>query len=89
VIGLATEALVRIVFDGHGGAKTAERLGCGPSCATRKEECPDGSLWMVEDANPGSISSRGWREFSVVFGRGACVQFLPRSPLTLPRNVHW
>ena len=54
VSGLATKALVRIIFDGHGGAKTAERWDVGKRIRD-VEEGPDGSLWMLEDANPGAL----------------------------------
>src|SRR5271165_4704654 len=54
VTGLATKALVRIVFDGHGGAKTAERWDVGRRVRD-VEQGPDGSLWMLEDANPGAL----------------------------------
>jgi uncharacterized protein (TIGR02246 family) len=54
VSGLATKALNRIVFDGHGGAKTAERWDVGQRIRD-VEEGPDGSLWMLEDANPGAL----------------------------------
>jgi glucose/arabinose dehydrogenase len=54
VSGLATKALVRIVFDGHGGAKTAERWDVGHRIRD-VEEGPDGSLWMLEDENPGAL----------------------------------
>ena len=45
---------VRIVFDGHGGAKAAERWDVGRRIRD-VEEGPDGSLWMLEDANPGAL----------------------------------
>ena len=54
VSGLSTQALVRIVFDGHGGAKPAERWSVGHRIRD-VEEAPDGSLWMLEDANPGAL----------------------------------
>ncbi len=54
VSGLATKALVRIIFDGHGGAKNAERWDMGHRIRD-VEEGPDGSLWMLEDANPGAL----------------------------------
>src|SRR5690349_18127179 len=54
VSGLATKALVRVIFDGHGGAKTAERWDMGHRIRD-VEEGPDGSLWMLEDANPGAL----------------------------------
>jgi aldose sugar dehydrogenase len=52
--GMGTTSLNRIVFDGHGGAKTAERWNVGKRIRD-VEEGPDGSLWMLEDANPGAL----------------------------------
>jgi aldose sugar dehydrogenase len=52
--GMVTKALVRIIFDGHGGAKTAERWDVGHRIRDI-EEAPDGTLWMLEDANPGAL----------------------------------
>jgi glucose/arabinose dehydrogenase len=52
--GLASMTLTRIVFDCHGGAKTAERWNVGKRIRD-VEEAPDGSLWMLEDANPGAL----------------------------------
>ena len=52
--GMGTTSLNRIVFDGHGGAKTAERWNVGKRVRD-VEEGPDGSLWMLEDANPGAL----------------------------------
>ena len=54
VSGMATKALVRIVFDGHGGAKAVERWDMGHRIRD-VEEGPDGSLWMLEDADPGAL----------------------------------
>jgi glucose/arabinose dehydrogenase len=54
VSGLGAKALVRIVFDGHGGAKAAERWDVGKRIRD-VEQAPDGSLWMLEDANPGAL----------------------------------
>jgi len=54
ISGLATKTLNRIIFDGHGGAKTAERWDVGHRIRD-VEEGPDGSLWMLEDANPGAL----------------------------------
>ena len=54
VSGMATKALVRITFDGHGGAKTDERWDMGKRIRD-VEEGPDGSLWMLEDADPGAL----------------------------------
>lgn len=52
--GMATMTLNRIVFDGHGGAKAAERWNVGHRIRD-VEQGPDGSLWMLEDANPGAL----------------------------------
>ena len=54
VSGLASKSLTRIVFDGHGGAKTAERWDVGRRIRD-VEQGPDGSLWMLEDENPGAL----------------------------------
>jgi len=54
ISGLSTMTLNRIVFDGHGGAKTAERWDVGHRIRD-VEQGPDGSLWMLEDANPGAL----------------------------------
>jgi glucose/arabinose dehydrogenase len=54
VSGLSTKTLNRIVFDGHGGAKSAERWDVGHRIRD-VEEGPDGSLWMLEDADPGAL----------------------------------
>jgi glucose/arabinose dehydrogenase len=53
--GLASQALIRIVFDGHGGAKTAERWKVGFRVRD-VEEGPDGSLWMLEDSSSGALT---------------------------------
>ena len=52
--GMATKTLNRIIFDGHGGAKSAERWDVDKRIRD-VEEGPDGSLWMLEDANPGAL----------------------------------
>jgi len=52
--GMGTKTLNRIIFDGHGGAKSAERWDVGKRIRD-VEEGPDGSLWMLEDANPGAL----------------------------------
>jgi aldose sugar dehydrogenase len=54
VSGLATQSLNRIVFDGHGGAKSAERWEVGKRIRD-VEEGPDGSLWMLEDNTTGAL----------------------------------
>jgi glucose/arabinose dehydrogenase len=52
--GMVTMTLNRIIFDGHGGAKAAERWDIGKRIRD-VQEGPDGSLWMLEDANPGAL----------------------------------
>jgi glucose/arabinose dehydrogenase len=54
ISGLSTKTLNRIIFDGKGGAKTAERWDVGRRIRD-VEQGPDGSLWMLEDANPGAL----------------------------------
>jgi glucose/arabinose dehydrogenase len=54
VSGMGTTSLNRIVMDGKGGAKAAERWNVGKRVRD-VEEGPDGSLWMIEDANPGAL----------------------------------
>ena len=54
ISGMATTSLSRIIFDGHGGAKSAERWNVGKRIRD-VEQGPDGSLWMLEDANPGAL----------------------------------
>jgi glucose/arabinose dehydrogenase len=54
ISGLESTSLNRIVFDGKGGAKAAERWNVGKRIRD-VEQAPDGSLWMVEDANPGAL----------------------------------
>jgi glucose/arabinose dehydrogenase len=52
--GLASQALILIQFDGKGGARAVNRWDVGHRVRD-VEEAPDGSLWMVEDANPGGV----------------------------------
>jgi aldose sugar dehydrogenase len=54
VSGLASHTLTRILFDGKGGAKTAERWDLGKRIRD-VAEAPDGTLWLLEDANPGAL----------------------------------
>jgi glucose/arabinose dehydrogenase len=54
ISGLGSASLSRIVFDGKGGAKLAERWTIGKRVRDI-EQAPDGSLWMLEDANPGAL----------------------------------
>jgi glucose/arabinose dehydrogenase len=52
--GLASQALVRITFDGKGGAQAVDRWSVGHRVRDL-EVAPDGALWMIEDANPGGV----------------------------------
>jgi glucose/arabinose dehydrogenase len=54
ISGLSGLSLTRIIVDGHGGAKPAERWNVGKRIRD-VEQGPDGSLWMLEDANPGAL----------------------------------
>jgi aldose sugar dehydrogenase len=54
ISGMATKALVRVVFDGKGGAKTAERWDVGHQIRD-VEVAPDGSLWMLENDPNGGL----------------------------------
>jgi glucose/arabinose dehydrogenase len=54
VSGLASKALLRITFDGKGGAKPAERWEVGHRIRD-VEVAPDGALWMLEDAKLGGV----------------------------------
>ena len=52
--GLASQAIVRITFDGKGGATAAQRWDVGKRVRDI-EEAPDGTLWMLEDADQGGL----------------------------------
>ena len=54
ISGLESMALVRVTFDGKGGATVAQRWNVGIR-ARDIEEAPDGTLWMLEDATAGGI----------------------------------
>ncbi|MFN7925930.1 MAG: PQQ-dependent sugar dehydrogenase [Bryobacteraceae bacterium] len=54
VSGMASTSLTRIVFDGKGGAKAVQRWDVGKRIRDVAQG-PDGSLWMLEDANPGAL----------------------------------
>lgn len=54
ISGLAAEAIVRVTFDGKGGATAVQRWDVGKRVRDI-EEAPDGSLWMLEDAAPGGL----------------------------------
>jgi len=52
--GMGTQSLTRVIFDGKGGAKTAERWAVGKRVRDVAQG-PDGSLWLLEDAAPGAL----------------------------------
>lgn len=54
ISGLASKAILRITFDGKGGAKPAERWEVGHRIRD-VEVAPDGALWLLEDAKPGGV----------------------------------
>jgi glucose/arabinose dehydrogenase len=54
ISGMGTMSLNRVIFDGKGGAKMAERWAMGKRIRDVAEG-PDGSLWLLEDANPGAL----------------------------------
>ena len=54
ISGLGSTAILRITFDGAGGATATQRWSIGKRIRDI-EEAPDGSLWMVEDASPGGL----------------------------------
>jgi glucose/arabinose dehydrogenase len=54
VSGMVSQTLTRLIFDGKGGAKTAERWDLGKRIRD-VAEAPDGTLWLLEDANPGAL----------------------------------
>jgi len=54
VSGMQSMTLTRILFDGKGGAKAAERWEVGKRIRD-VAEAPDGSIWLLEDANPGAL----------------------------------
>jgi glucose/arabinose dehydrogenase len=51
---LASKTLIRVTFDGKGGAATAERWDVGHRIRDVAVG-PDGAVWMIEDANPGAL----------------------------------
>ena len=52
--GMQTKTLNRITFDGKGGAASAERWSVGHRIRD-VAVAPDGSVWVIEDANPGGL----------------------------------
>jgi glucose/arabinose dehydrogenase len=51
---LATQSLIRITFDGKGGATPAERWSVGHRIRDVAVG-PDGALWLIEDSNTGGL----------------------------------
>ncbi|HEX4273653.1 MAG TPA: PQQ-dependent sugar dehydrogenase, partial [Rhizomicrobium sp.] len=54
ISGMSTKSISRIVFDGKGGAKPAERWDVGHQIRD-VEVGPDGSLWMLENDPSGAL----------------------------------
>ena len=54
ISGMGTQSLNRFTLDGKGGATMAERWAMGKRIRD-VAEAPDGSLWLLEDANPGAL----------------------------------
>ncbi len=54
ISGLGTRSINRIIFDGKGGAKAAERWDMEKRIRF-VGEAPDGTMWALEDANPGAL----------------------------------
>ncbi len=52
--GMQTQSLIRVTFDGKGGATSAERWRVGHRIRDVAVG-PDGTVWMLEDANPGAL----------------------------------
>jgi glucose/arabinose dehydrogenase len=52
--GMATKAIVRVVFDGKGGATTAERWDVGHRIRDLAV-APDGAIWAAEDDKAGGL----------------------------------
>jgi glucose/arabinose dehydrogenase len=51
---LASKTLIRVTFDGQGGATVHERWDVGHRIRD-VAVAPDGAVWMIEDANPGAL----------------------------------
>jgi len=51
---LGTQSLTRVILDGKGGAKLAERWSLGKRIRD-VAEAPDGSLWLLEDTGTGAL----------------------------------
>jgi glucose/arabinose dehydrogenase len=52
--GMATQSITRFTMDGKGGAKAVNRWAVGHRIRDI-EQAPDGSLWALEDDNPGQL----------------------------------
>lgn len=52
--GLGSESLNRVTFNGHGGAKPAERWEMGHRIRD-VEVAPDGAIWIIEDSPTGGL----------------------------------
>ncbi len=55
ISGLASQAILRVTFDGSGGAKPAERWKIPGHRIRDVEVAPDGALWVLEDNSPGGV----------------------------------
>jgi len=54
ISGLVSMGLIRVTFDGKGGATAVQRWDLGKRIRD-VEEAPDGSLWILQDAQPGGL----------------------------------
>jgi glucose/arabinose dehydrogenase len=52
--GMGSQSLTRVVFDGKGGARAAERWNLGFRVRD-VAVAPDGAIWMLEDSNSGGL----------------------------------
>lgn len=54
ISGLVSSGLIRVTVDDKGGATAVQRWSIGKRIRD-VEEAPDGSLWLLEDAQPGGL----------------------------------
>ena len=54
ISGLVSKVIERVTFDDKGGASVAQSFDVAKRVRD-VEQAPDGSLWMLEDANPGGL----------------------------------